>query len=357
MTSIAHIGFLGAGGFARSHAYALDALKHYYVDASAIERTVVASPTPASREAFAKRFGFQEAIHPDALWDRKDVDALFILGPNHTHTPQLLQAARMPAIKRIYVEKPIGISQQDLHDLDALEKSDHGKFIMVGFQFLQKSALRKALSHWQSGDFGKPIHFRAEYLHASYLDLDYRLKNAGRLLPIPANGAVADLGAHALSLLVAFLGEGLVVRTAATSGRFEDVPQGSDLCTTILLEEPVSGAIGTMLASRVSQGTGDQLSLEIRATRGALHYNSSQPDIYHTYLPEYGWQSHAVMSDYLPASTFPSGYTPSGWLRALVHNHYLFLGGEPGPSFIPDLKHGLLVQQLIQSVADQILDA
>lgn len=351
------IGFLGAGGFAHSHAFALDALKHYYEDAPAIERRVIASPTPASREAFANRFGFEEAIHPDALWEREDIDTVFILGPNHTHTPQLLQAARMPAIKRIYVEKPIGISRQDLHDLETFEKSKHGKFILVGFQFLQKSALRKALAHWNSRAFGEPIHFRAEYLHASYLDFDYRQKNAGRLLPIPANGAVADLGAHALSLLIAFLGGGLIVRTAATSGRFEDAPKYSDLCTTVMLQEPTSGAIGTLLASRVSQGTGDQLSLEIRATQGALRFDSAQPDIYQTYLPEYGWQSHAVMSDYLPSSTFPSGYTPSGWLRALVHNHYLFLDGDAGPSFVPDLKHGIQVQRLIQAIADQIIEA
>jgi predicted dehydrogenase len=348
------IGFLGAGGIAQAHAYALDALKFYYADAPQVDKVFVASPTPASRERFAERFGFYEAIPPDLVWRRTDIDALYILGPNHTHTPQLLQAVTMPDLHRIYVEKPIGSSPQDLPELEALAGSDHQKFILVGFQFLQKSALRTALAQWKSGIFGEPIHFRAEYLHSSYLDPAYRRKNQSRFQPIPANGATVDLGSHILSLLLAFIGDDLLIKTASSSGQFEDVPAHTDLCLTALLEEPASGAVGTLLASRVSQGTGDHLLLELYATRGALRYDTAQPDSYETYLPDHGWQRHEVMSDYLPASKFLSDYMPSGWLRALVHNHYLFLGGDPGISFIPGLDHGIRVQYLIQDIADHL---
>jgi len=355
MDSSVRIGFLGAGGIAQSHVFALDNLKYYYSEVPKVVKTVVASPTPSSREHFASRFGFQEAIPPDEMWNRKDIDTLYILGPNKTHTQQLLKAAKQPNLKRIYIEKPIGSSQQDIVDLDQLEQSDHGKFIMMGFQYLQKSALRKALAHWRSGVFGEPIYFRSEYLHSSYLDPAYRNKNQARLQSIPANGAAADLGSHILSLLTAFLGEDLIVKTAAASGRFADVPPNSDLCTTALIEETNSGAIGTMVASRVSQGTGDHLSLEIRGTHGALLFNTITPDFYDTYLPEFGWQRHEVMSDYLPVTKFPADYAPSGWLRALVHNHYLFLGSDPGISYIPDLHHGIQVQRLLQQIADHVL--
>lgn len=355
MTKTIRVGFSGAGGIAQAHINALDALKHYYKNFPAIEKVIVASPTPQSREAFADRFGFAEAIPPDAIWMRTDLDALYLLGPNHTHTPQLLEAAEMPTLQRIYVEKPVGISPQNIHELEKLDQTGHGKFIMIGFQFLQKSPLRKALAHWHSGVFGDPIHFRAEYLHSGYLDPAYRHSHPERLQPTPFNGAAVDLGSHALSLLTAFLGDGLVVKTAAASGRFEDVPPNSDLCTTALLEEPNSGAIGTMVASRVSAGTGDHLSLEVRGTRGAILFDSSQPDIYQSYLPGEGWHRHAIMSNYTPASKFSSDYLPSGWLRALVHNHYLFLGGDPGISMIPDLAHGIVVQRLLQDIADHLL--
>lgn len=355
MKNRVRIGFLGAGGIAKAHAYALDVLKYYYSDPPNIEKVFVASPTPESRESFSKKFGFSEALEPGAVWEREDIDALFLLGPNRTHTPQLLRAAERPNIKRIYVEKPIGISLKDIHELETLDKQNHGKFIMVGFQFLQKSALRKALNHWHSGEFGEPVHFRSEYLHSSYLDADYRRKHPERLQPIPINGAAADLGSHVLSLLTAFLGDKLVVKTASSSGDFENVPKNSDLCTTALIEEPVSGAIGTMVASRVSPGAGDHLTLEIRGTLGSLLYSTDQPDSYKSYLPGEGWRIHEVNSDYLPDSKFPSDYVPSGWLRALVHNHYLFLGGEPGISMVPDLAHGIKVQRLLQQIAEFIL--
>ena len=349
------IGFLGAGGIAQSHAYALDALKYYYPDVPEIERVIVASPTPSSREGFAARFGFQEALPPEMIWQRKDINTLFILGPNRTHTPQLLQAAELPNIERIYVEKPLGTSQEDIHNLEAIQGNLKDKFILVGFQYLQKSSIRKALTHWQTGEYGTPIHFRTEYLHSSYLDEKYRQKHPDRLQPIPINGAATDLGVHALSLLTAFLGETLLVRDAAASGSFPNVPEHSDLCTTALIEETTSGAVGTLVASRVSAGTGDFLSLEIRGTKGALLFDTSHPDSYQSYLPEEGWLRHEVNSDYLPITKFPSDYTPSGWLRALVHNHYLFLGGDREGSFIPDLSHGLQVQRLLQQISEFIL--
>ncbi|MEA3326346.1 MAG: Gfo/Idh/MocA family oxidoreductase [Chloroflexota bacterium] len=357
MKNTLRIGFLGAGSIAKSHAYALDTLKYYYPDAPTIEKAVVATRTHESREAFAEVYGFSETSPPQEIWQREDLDALYILGPNQTHTPQLLKAAHMPNLKRIYVEKPIGTTQQDIFDLEALNTRNLNKFIMVGFQFLQKSAIRKALAHWQSGVFGNPVQFRIEYLHSSYLNAEYRKYRADRLLPIPLHGATADLGSHILSLLTAFLGDTLVVKAAAASGGYPDVPEDSDLCTTAMIEEPITGAIGTFVASRVSPGTGDHLILEIRGTRGTLLYNTSQPDIYESYLPGEGWRRHEVNSDYLPLTKYPSSYTPSGWLRALVHNHYLFLGGASDISFIPNLLHGIQVQKLIQQIAGFVLTA
>jgi len=355
MSECVRVGFLGAGGIAQSHAYALDVLKYFYKDAPAVMKTVVASPRSESRESFAARFGFAEAIPPDEIWKRDDLDTLYILGPNQTHAPQLLKAAEIPSIKRIYVEKPICVSLEEIKELETLNRGEHEKSILIGFQYLHKSPLRQALAHWRSGAFGSPVHFHTEYLHSSFLDLTYRQKRPQRLLPTPINGAAVDLGSHVLSLLTAFLGDHLTVKYAAASNSFEDVPADSDLCTTALLEETLSGAVGTMTASRISAGAGDHLSLEIRGTRGAITFDTSQPDCYESYLPEEGWRRHEVLSDYLPVSRFPSKYVPSGWLRPLVHNHYLLLGGEVGISFLPDLTHGLRVQKLLQQISDFIL--
>ena len=355
MPSTIRVGFLGTGSIAQAHAYALDAVHFYYEGTPMIKRVVAASPTPAHREAFAKRYAFDESSTPEALLERDDLDAVYILGANPAHAPQLLKAIKNPAFKRIYVEKPIASSREELAQLEAIRKMDHGKFVMMGFQFLQKSPVRQALAQWHSGVFGDPVHFRAEYLHSSYLDESYRAKKTSRLLPIPVNGATVDLGSHVLSMLTAFLGNNLTVRDAfTTNANLSGIPEKSDLCTTALLEEPATGAIGTMTASRISAGTGDQMKVELYGTRGSIQFDSAQPDIYMSYLPEQGWQRHDVYSDYHPSYKFYSGYSPSGWLRAMVHNHYLFLGGEPDISFIPTLEHGIQVQRLVQQIADAL---
>ncbi len=154
------IGFLGSGGIARAHAYALDALKYYYADVPQIERVVVASPTPAHRETFANRFGFAETSSPEELLQRDDLDAVYILGPNPTHTPQLLKAIGNPAVKRIYIEKPVAISREEVQQLQVVVDQENDKFILMGFQFLQKSPIRKALAHWRSGGFWDPGPFQ-----------------------------------------------------------------------------------------------------------------------------------------------------------------------------------------------------
>jgi hypothetical protein len=97
------------------------------------------------------------------------------------------------------------------------------------------------------------------------------------------------------------------------------------------------------------------MAIELRGERGALLFSSSQPDTYETYLPDEGRRKHEVNSDYQPLTTFPSDYAPSGWLRALVHNHYLFFGGDPVISFVPDLRHGIQVQRLLQDIAEFVL--
>lgn len=50
------------------------------------------------------------------------------------------------------------------------------------------------------------------------LKKDYRDKRASRLTPAPDGGAMADLGSHAISMLVAFLGNNLRITGAMQAG-------------------------------------------------------------------------------------------------------------------------------------------
>lgn len=345
------IGFLGAGGIAQAHAFALNSLRYFYPKVSEIEFEAVCSARKESRDAFAAKFGFKKSLSIEEFKSNTDINTVLILGPNKVHFEHLKLALEMPSVSRIYLEKPVCSNLYEELEIAKLV-GETNKIIQVGFQYLQTASVREALAFWHSGKLGKPIHFDLKYYHGDYLQRSYREKRITRLTPAPDGGAMADLGSHGISLLMAFLGENLQITSAFQAGHFDDVPDDSDLFSSLSLVDPENFAAGTMSASRVSSGTGDLVSLEIYAENGMLRYSSHSVDYFEYYLEETGqWTRQVVGSNYLPISSFPSGHVPSGWLRSMIHAHYIFLGGNDPKAFVPALQHGLAVQRIVREAA------
>lgn len=349
------VGFIGAGGIARSHAYSLNSLKYFYNDAPEIELQAVCSATKESRMSFAKRFGFSKSYELEEFVKDININTVFILGPNKVHYEHLHAVIEMAGLKRIYIEKPVCSNLEEEKAVALLIKKHPAIKIQVGFQFLFSAVVREMLDLWKSGKLGKPIHFDLKYWHSDYLRRDYRDRRSSRLTPAPDGGAMADLGSHSLSLLIAFLGNRLKITGALQGGHFVDVIEDSDLFSLISLYDEASGAVGTLSASRVSSGTGDHFSIEIYAEKGAIRYISLSPDFFEFYLEESGiWNRRIVGSNFKPVSTFPSAHVPGGWLRSMIHAHYVFLTGNDMHEFVPDIEHGLAVQRLVTQTADHL---
>lgn len=351
-----HIGFLGAGGIARAHAYSIQALKFYYDEAPELVFESVASSRKESRESFAEKYGFKNAQSVEEFSENEKIEAVFILGPNNIHFEHLQLALNMPNVNFIYLEKPVCASLQEEQEMKKLlqQKPEDVK-IQVGFQYLQTASVREALKFWQSGKLGQPIHFDLKYYHGDYLQSAYREKRRTRLTPAPDGGAMADLGSHGISLLMAFLGEDLKITGALQGGRFEDVPEDSDLFSSLSLVDPQTGAVGNLSASRISSGTGDLVYLELFAKNGTLRYSSHNADYFEYYIEGTSqWTRQMVGSNYKPVTSFPSGHVPPGWLRSMVHAHYIFLTEKDENAFHPGLKHGLAVQRIVRETAEHI---
>jgi predicted dehydrogenase len=346
------IGFIGSGGIARSHAFSLNSLKYYYDDVPSIEMAAVASATLESREAFAKRYFFSRSYDLMDFLKDKRIDTVFILGTNKVHFEHFKAVLGMKSIKRIYLEKPVCSSHEEESLIRELAIRYSGVKYQVGFQYLFSSAVREALLLWKSGRLGKPVHFDLKYYHSDYLKKDYRNKRKSRLTPAPDGGAMADLGSHAVSFLIAFLGNRLRITSATQAGAFKDVPEESDLFSQISLYDEETRAAGTLSSSRISSGTGDNLSFEFFAEKGALRYSSVTPDYYEYYTQESGlWIRQMTGSNYRPYTAFPSGHVPPGWLRSMIHAHYVFLKDDVSELVIPDIEHGLQVQRLVRETA------
>jgi predicted dehydrogenase len=349
------IGFIGAGGIARSHAYSINSLRYYYNDSPYFETEAVCSATSAGRESFAKRFGFRKAYDIQEFLADPRINTVFILGPNKIHFEHLKAALGMTSVKRIYLEKPVCSGQDEEKAIAGLIQNYPEIKIQVGFQFLFSSAIRSALRFWKSGKLGKPVHFSIKYLHGDYLKKEYRDKRSSRLTAAPDGGAMADLGSHIISLLIAFLGDGLIIKNAMQSGNFVDVRSDSDLFSQISLYDSSSDAVGTLSASRISSGTGDLLSFELYAENGTLRYSSLTPDYFEFFLEESGiWNRQMTGSSFSPVTSFPSAHVPPGWLRSMIHAHYVFLTGNNKNEFVPDIEHGLAVQRLVTQTAEHL---
>jgi predicted dehydrogenase len=348
-----NIGFIGAGGIARAHAFAINSLRFYYNDLPGVNLDVVCSATEKSRSSFTAKYGFREPMSFDQLIEDKRLNTIYILGPNKFHASHLLKVAEMSGVKRIYVEKPICTTLEEENQLAQIKEQHTNIKIQAGFQFLFMSSVRNALLFWRSGKLGMPIHFEIKYYHGDYLKKEYRDKRTSRLTPAPEGGAMADLGSHAISLAIAFLNEDLKITYASQSGSFTDVTPASDLFCHISLFDKVTKAIGSLAASRISAGTGDMLSMEIYAEKGALKFSSHTPDYFEYYLEETGsWNRIFTGSNFNPGTSFPSGHVPAGWLRSMIHANYVFLSGAEKEELIPDLSHGLAVQRLVRETAE-----
>jgi predicted dehydrogenase len=349
------VGFIGAGGIARSHVFSINSMRYFYDNAPAIELEAVCSVTSESRESFSRRYGFNRSTDIEEFFSDKKINTVFILGPNKVHYQHLKASLEMTAVKRIYIEKPVCSNLEEEVAIAQLILKHPGIKIQVGFQYLFSPAIREALSFWKSGQLGKPVHFELKYYHSDYLQKSYRERRVSRLTAAPDGGAMADLGSHAISLLLAFLGNKVQITSALQAGHFEYVIPDSDLFSQISLYDYSSSAAGTLSASRISSGSGDQLSFELFAEKGSLRYSSLSPDFFEFYLEKSGlWNRQMVGSNYKPVTSFPSGHVPPGWLRSMIHAHYVFLNGSNFEPVVPDIEHGLAVQRLVRQTAEHL---
>ena len=190
------IGFLGAGGIARAHAYALNSLKYYYPEIPEIEFEAVCSARKESSDTFAAKYDFKKSLSLEEFKVNTNINTVLILGPNNVHFEHLELALGMPSVTRIYLEKPVCSNLEEEQKMIMIAK-ETGKQIQVGFQYLHTASVREALAFWNSGKLGNPIHFDLKYYHGDYLQKSYRDKRQTRLTPAPDGGAMGARGAGA----------------------------------------------------------------------------------------------------------------------------------------------------------------
>lgn len=360
------VGIIGFGFIGKVHAYGYLNLPLYY-DPVPLEAKIthVVTSRQETAEKGRRAVGAEVAATDyRAVTENPDIDIVHICTPNHLHQDALLSA--MAHGKHIYCDKPLVATMAETEPIrEAL--SDYRGIAQMTFHNRFFPATMRAKQLIDQGALGTVLDFRASYLHGGSAAPDAPIK--WKLTAAAGGGVIADLASHVLDLLDHLIGP-FASFTAATHIAYPERPLQDDPTQkgTVDVEDNVkilartlSGALGTMEATKLATGSEDELRFEIHGTRGALRFNLM--DAHH--LEYYdatvsnepvggvrGWCRVDTGQRYPePAASFPSPKAVTGWLRGHVACLANFLqavaDGRPAE---PGLDQGIRVQHLMNCV-------
>ena len=340
------VGIIGWGFMGKTHAQALRSLPLFYpgADFRAELRCVCAGHAENARAA-------AEALGVDgwtddyrALLAREDIDVVSVCTPNALHEEMVIAA--LEAGKHVYVDKPLAVTAESADRIAEAAARAPG-FTRMVFNNRYLPATLRARQLVEEGRIGEVLTFNARYLHSGSIDPD---KPMGWKQGVQG-GVLLDLGSHALDLLTWLAGypkRGLC-RTFTLYPQRPTCDGGVERALSedhvqMLLELP-GGAVGGVEASKIATGSNDELTLELRGTRGALRFDSMDRNYLYFYdntLPEapYGGERgftriESVARYPAPGGVFLPPKNSVGWDRGHIHCYYTFLdavsrGVEPG---------------------------
>lgn len=357
------IGMLGFGSMGKTHAYAVANLPFFYGAlpfTAEIAGVCTSSPAHTAEKIAPYRL---RAIDEDTLINDPAIDIIDICTPNRFHYAAVKKA--LAAGKHVLCEKPLGISAAESDELAALAAAS-GKVCRVVFNNRFLPAIIRAKQLIDEGRLGRLLTVEAAYRHNSCCDPE---KPAGwkQNADICGGGVLFDLGSHVIDLVSHLCGPITAVTGMAQIGFPNRTgSDGSPWQTNAdeafyLLAELACGARGTIVASKLSTGANDDLTLDIRGTAGALRFSLMEPNYLEFYDtaspgdPVGGLRGYTriecVGRTPAPGGTFPSPKAAVGWLRGHVGSMYAFLdavsrGDRTGG---PDFADGAQVSRVMEA--------
>jgi len=149
------VGFIGCG--ARAHQ-----LLEAVLLMPGIEVVGLCDAYAGRAERARARTGGRATIYRDykELLGNPQIDAVFIVTPDHGHKPMMLDA--IAARKDVYIEKPLSFNVEDgLAMVEGARRSD--RIVQVGSQGVSAPEMAKARDLVKAGKIGRPVVVRAAY--------------------------------------------------------------------------------------------------------------------------------------------------------------------------------------------------
>lgn len=206
------------------------------------------------------------------------IEAVIIVTPNHMHAP--VARAFLEAGIDVICDKPLSATLEEAEDLSRLaEKS--GLVFAVTLNNTGYAMVREARAMIASGAIGTIRVVRAEYIQhwlTQPIDADGQKQAEWRTDPARAgrSACLADIGVHAYSLAQFVTGQ-LPEAVAADLTTFVPGRRLDDNAHVMM--RYASGARGVLIASQVSPGNYNRLSVRVYGDRGGIEWFGHEPEL------------------------------------------------------------------------------
>lgn len=274
-----------------------------------------------------------------------DVDAVEVCTPNLQHCP--IASAALRAGKPVNVEKPVGMSADEVHALNALA-AEVGLPGMVCFSYRFMPAVRYAKELIDAGRIGRIVSIYAQYLKSSaYMPgrrLDWRFDAS-----IAGCGVSGDLGAHVVDMIRFLAGDfdtlaaqtGIAVKQRKKLDSEELAPVTTDdFCH--FLANLKSGVPAVFTISRCAQGNGNHIIVDIYGDRGAIRFDLNCRD--QLQLLKHDDDALGRRDGEMETVQVPEGYGVS------QEQSFVDLLHGRAPRWTPTLADGAAVQQVLDAI-------
>ena len=330
------VGVIGWGFMGKTHTHALRSIGMFYpgIDFQVALKCVCARHLENAREA-ARVAGFERCTDDyRELLAMPDIDVVSICTPNDQHEAMAIDAFR--AGKHVYIDKPLAVTGESADRIAAAAREAGVKTRMV-FNNRYFPATLRAKELVEEGRVGEVLTFSARYLHSGSIDPNRPIGWKQQM----QGGVLLDMGSHALDLLTWMIGYPSRVfcktftlypeRPTKDGGREKALSEDH---VQMMLQMP-NGAVGSVEASKIATGADDELSLEIRGTKGAIRWNSMDANYVYFFDQtrpeaalggEKGFTQIAAVGRYpAPGGKFLPPKNAVGWDRGQIHCYYSFL--------------------------------
>lgn len=340
---------IGAGFMGGVHSRALRA--------AGIQVSGVLSSTHQKSLLAAQNLGVGRAYENlDELLEDPSVTVVHVLTPNNTHTNLVTRA--LEAGKHVVCEKPLANSANEASGM-AMSAKRLGLVGAVPFVYRYHPMAREAKSRVQTGDLGRILSIKGEYLQDWLLDQNDTNWRASDTSGGPSR-AFADIGIH-LCDLVEFIAGQRIVRLISRTQTVYPTRAGSPVANedlAMVMAELDGGGLVSLMVSQVAAGHKNGLIVELHGASQALRFEQEDPEKLWVGLKEgsrIDVRAPGLLSPEASRLTsLPAGH-PEGYFDAFVSFmrdvRQAILGQAPDdlPDFSAGARAAVLTESVLQS--------